>query len=46
MAAVVRLVFVSVALWTAVSFLAAVVIGRALRRMQPIPVRTATRRVR
>jgi putative solute:sodium symporter small subunit len=46
MAAVVRLVFVSTAIWTAVSFVVAVVIGHALRRMQPIPVRTATRRIR
>ena len=45
MAAVPTLVFVGLALWTAVAFVVAVVVGHALRRMQPIPVRTSTRRV-
>ena len=42
MAAVATFVFVGLATWTAVSFVVAVVIGHALRRMQPIPVRVRT----
>jgi hypothetical protein len=45
MAAVVTLVFVGVALWTGLSFVAAVVVGRTMRRLQPIPVRVSARRV-
>jgi hypothetical protein len=39
------MIFVGLALWTAVAFAVAVVVGCALRRMEPIPVRTDTRRV-
>ena len=39
MAAVVTLIFVGVGLWTGLSVVAAVVVGRSLRRLQPIPVR-------
>ena len=45
MAAVATLAFVAFALWTVVSFFAAVVIGRTLRRLEPIPVRTSSQRV-
>jgi len=44
MAAVVTLVFVGLALWTASAFVVAVVIGQAMRRMQPIPVRVRSPR--
>ena len=44
MAAVVTLVFVGIATWTAASFVVAVVIGNAMRRMQPIPVRARSPR--
>jgi hypothetical protein len=40
MAAVVTLVFVAVGVWTGLSFLAALAVGRSLRRLEPIPVRT------
>ncbi|GEM_PF-5608934 len=46
MAAVPTLVFVGLALWTAVAFIVAVVVGHALRRAQPIPVRVNDRRYR
>jgi len=45
MAAVVTLIFVGVAFWTALSVVAAVVIGRTMRRVEPIPVRVSARRV-
>jgi len=45
MAAVVTLVFVGVGLWTALSFASALVVGRILRRLEPIPVRARTPRV-
>jgi hypothetical protein len=38
------MVFVGLATWTAVSFVVAVVIGHAMRRMQPIPVRSRSPR--
>ena len=44
-AAVATLAFVAFALWTVVSFFAAVVIGRTLRRLEPIPVRISSQRV-
>jgi hypothetical protein len=44
--AAVPLVFVGIALWTAVAFVVAVVVGHALRRVQPIPVRVNDRRPR
>ncbi len=46
MAAVPTLVFVGLAIWTAVGFVVAVVVGHALRRAQPIPVRVSDRRYR
>jgi hypothetical protein len=46
MAAVPTLVFVGLALWTAVAFVVAVVTGHALRRVQPVPVRVDDRRYR
>ena len=46
MAAVPTLIFVGLALWTAVAFVIAVVVGHALRRAQPIPVRVSDRRYR
>jgi len=46
MAAVPTLIFVGLALWTAMSFVLAVVVGHALRRVQPIPVRVSNRRSR
>jgi hypothetical protein len=46
MAAVPTFVFVGLTLWTAVSFVVAVVVGHALRRVQPIPVRVDDRRYR
>jgi hypothetical protein len=45
MPAVPTLVFVGLALWTTVAFVVAVVIGHAMRRVQPIPVRVHDRRV-
>ena len=45
MAAVATLAFVAFALWTVVSFFAAVVVGRTLRRLEPIPVRSSSRRI-
>jgi hypothetical protein len=45
MAAVVTLVFVGVGLWTGLSFVAAVVVGRTLRRLEPIPVRGRASRI-
>ena len=45
MAAVPTLVFVGLALWTAVALVVAVVVGHALRRVQPIPVRVREHRV-
>jgi len=45
MAAVVPFVLVGIALWTAVAFVVAVVLGHAMRRMEPIPVRASARRV-
>ena len=45
MAAVATFAFVGIAVWTVVAFAAAVVIGHALRRMEPIPVRTSSRRI-
>ena len=45
MAAVPTLVFVGLALWTAVAFVLAVVVGHVLRRLEPIPVRVAERRI-
>jgi hypothetical protein len=45
MAAVVPIVMLSVALWTAVSFVVAVILGHAMRRMEPIPVRVSAPRV-
>jgi hypothetical protein len=45
MAAVPTLVFVGLALWTAVALVLAVVVGHALRRVQPIPVRVREHRV-
>lgn len=41
----VPLVLVGLVLWTAVAFVIAVVVGHALRRAQPIPVRVEDRRV-
>jgi hypothetical protein len=45
MAAVVTYAFVGVVLWTVVAFLAAVAVGRTLRRLEPIPVRTSSQRI-
>jgi hypothetical protein len=45
MAAVVTLVFVGVGFWTGLSFVAAVVVGRSLRRLEPIPVRARASRI-
>ena len=45
MAAVATFVFVGFVLWTFVAFLAAVVVGRTLRRLEPVPVRSRARRV-
>ena len=45
MAAVPTLVFVGLALWTAVAFVLAVVVGHVLRRLEPIPVRVTERRI-
>ena len=45
MAAVATFAFVGIAVWTVVAFIAAVFIGRTLRRMEPIPVRTSSQRV-
>ena len=39
-------IFVGLALWTAMSFVLAVVVGHALRRVQPIPVCVSNRRSR
>jgi len=45
MAAVVSFAYAGIALWTLVSLVAAVLIGRALRRLDPIPVRVSSQRV-
>ena len=45
MAAVATLALVGLALWTVLSFAVAVAIGRAFHRMEPIPVRTSSRRI-
>jgi len=45
MVAVATFAFVGIAVWTLVSFVAAVVIGQALRRLEPVPVRTSSRRI-
>ncbi|MBV8984215.1 MAG: hypothetical protein JO248_07205 [Acidimicrobiia bacterium] len=45
MAAVPTLIFAGLALWTAVSFVVAVVLGHALRRLEPVPVRARAHRV-
>ena len=45
MAAVPTLIFAGLALWTAVSFVVAVVLGHAMRRLEPVPVRASARRV-
>jgi len=45
MAAVATYAFVGFAVWTVVAFVAAVAIGRSLHRMEPIPVRTSSRRI-
>jgi hypothetical protein len=39
MAAVSHMVLTVVGMWTALSFVAAVVIGRTARRLEPVPVR-------
>jgi hypothetical protein len=39
MAAVSHMVLTVLGMWTALSFVVAVVIGRALRRLEPVPVR-------
>ncbi|MBV9412636.1 MAG: hypothetical protein JO148_13640 [Acidimicrobiia bacterium] len=44
--AAVPLVFVALVLWTAAAFVVAVVVGHALRRVEPIPVRVDDRRPR
>lgn len=45
MAAVPTLV-VGLVLWTAIASVAGVIVGQALRRLEPIPVRTRSRRSR
>jgi hypothetical protein len=45
MAAVTTYAFVGLVLWTVVAFLASVTVGRTLRRMEPIPVRTRSQRI-
>jgi len=45
MAAVATFAFVGFALWTVVAFVVAVAFGRALRRMEPVPVRVSSRRI-
>jgi len=45
MAAVATFAFVGIAVWTLVSFVAAVVIGHVLRRVETVPVRTSSRRI-
>ncbi len=45
MVAVPALVLIGFAVWTVLSFAAAVVIGRALQRLEPVPVRVTARRV-
>ena len=45
MAAVPALILAGLALWTAVAFVVAVVLGHAMRRLEPIPVRASARRV-
>jgi len=45
MAAVVSSAYFGIAVWTLVSFVAAVLVGRALRRLEPIPVRARSSRV-
>ncbi|MCU1448413.1 MAG: hypothetical protein JWP02_583 [Acidimicrobiales bacterium] len=39
MAAVSHMVLTVLGMWTALSFMAAIVVGRALRRLEPVPVR-------
>jgi len=45
MVAVATFAIVGIAVWTVLAFAASVVIGRTLRRMEPIPVRTSSRRI-
>jgi len=45
MTAVVTFAFLGLVLWTVVSFVAALAVGRTLRRLEPIPVRTSPQRV-
>jgi hypothetical protein len=45
MAAVFSSAYLGIAVWTLVSFVAAVIVGRALRRLEPIPVRVRSPRV-
>ena len=45
MAAVATFAFVGIAVWTVMAFITAVFIGRTLRRMEPTPVRTSSRRI-
>lgn len=45
MAAAPALILAGLALWTAVAFVLAVVLGHVLRRLEPIPVRASARRV-
>ena len=39
MAAVLQIVALVLAVWTAVAFVVAVAVGRTIRRLEPIPVR-------
>jgi hypothetical protein len=43
MAAVAQLVVLVLAIWTAAAFAVAVVVGRTLRRLEPVPVPVRTR---
>ncbi len=45
MAAVVQLVALVLAIWTAVAMLVAVAVGRTIRRLEPIPVRVRPQRI-
>jgi hypothetical protein len=45
MAAVASYAYLGITLWTLVSLVAAVLVGRALRRLEPIPVRARSSRV-
>jgi hypothetical protein len=45
MAAVATFALVGIAVWTLVAFVAALVLGHTLRRLEPVPVRTSSRRI-